>query len=183
MLRNSRSQWGSVAKAMHWLVAFAIVGNLTLGWYVVNLGISPTKIRLFVWHKSIGLTVLAVVILRILWRITNPAPALPDAMRPMERILAHATHALLYVVMLAIPISGWVINSAANFPLKLYGLFLVPNIAPPDKALQTTAEIVHLSLFWILAALLILHVAAALRHHFVQRDTILKRMLPMVRID
>ncbi len=155
-----------------------ILGMFVLGWIAVNYPMSPAKIKLFVWHKSIGITILILVVVRIAWRLTDRTPALPNHMRNWERRLAHASHTLMYLAMVIMPLSGWVINSAANFPLKLYGLIRWPNIAPADKALQTQAELVHVTLFWILAALLVLHIGAALWHHFVQRDEILTRMLP-----
>lgn len=155
-----------------------ILGMFVLGWIAVNYPMSPVKIKLFAWHKSIGITVLMLALVRMAWRLVDLTPALPNHMRPWERRLAHTSHALIYLMMVAMPLSGWVINSAANFPLKLYGLIRLPDIAPADKALQTQAEIVHLSLFWMLAALLALHIGAALWHHFVQRDEILARMLP-----
>lgn len=160
------------------MLAVMILGMFVLGWIAVNYPMSPVKIKLFAWHKSIGITVLMLALVRMAWRLADLTPALPNHMRPWERRLAHTSHALIYLMMVAMPLSGWVINSAANFPLKLYGLIRLPDIAPADKALQTQAEIVHLSLFWMLAALLVLHIGAALWHHFVQRDEILARMLP-----
>ncbi len=155
-----------------------ILGMFVLGWIAVNYPMSPTKIKLFVWHKSLGISILILVLLRIAWRLTDRTPALPNHMRTWERRLAHTSHMLMYLVMVTMPLSGWVINSAANFPLKLYGLIRLPNIAPAGKALQTQAELVHFTFFWILVALLLLHIGAALWHHFVQRDEILTRMLP-----
>ncbi len=155
-----------------------ILGMFALGWIAVNYPMSPTKIKLFVWHKSIGITILILVLLRIAWRLTDRTPALPNHMQTWERRLAHTSHALMYVAMVMMPLSGWVINSAANFPLRLYGLIRLPNIAPADKALQSQAELVHMTLFWILVALLLLHIGAAFWHHLKLRDQILTRMLP-----
>lgn len=155
-----------------------ILSMFVLGWVAVNYPMSPTKIKLFVWHKSIGMTILMLVLLRLAWRLTETTPAPPNHMQMWERRVARASHTLMYLVMVAMPLSGWVINSAANFPLKLYGLMRVPDIAPAGKELQTQAELVHLSLFWLLVTLLLLHVGAALWHHFVYRDEILRRMLP-----
>lgn len=182
MLRNDVYQWGTVAKTFHWVIAVWILGMFVLGWTMVNWPMSPTKIKLFVWHKSMGLTILSLVLLRLTWRMLNVAPNLPDTMSLWEQRAAKLIHILLYVVMIMMPLSGWVINSAANFPLKLYGVVPIPNITPPGKALQTVAEGVHLTLFWSLTVLLALHVAAALRHHFIDHDDILKRMLPFGRV-
>ncbi len=183
MWRNDSYQWGTVAKVFHWTIAVAILGMFVLGWTMVNWPMSPTKIKLFVWHKSIGLTILSLVVLRIAWRLTDSAPPLPATMPRWERNAARISHLGFYTLMITMPMSGWVINSAANFPLKLYGVIPIPNIAPADKTLQTFAEGVHLTLFWSLAVLLAVHVTAALRHHFVERDSVLKRMLPFARVE
>ena len=152
-----------------------------LGWLAVSYPVSPTKIKLFTWHKSIGITILALVLLRMTWRLANPTPSLPSHMKSWQRKMAHVSHALLYVVMVSMPVTGWIINSAANFPLKLYGLILLPSIAPADKSLQDIAELIHLTLFWLLAGLLLLHITGALWHHFFYRDDVLTRMLPVER--
>ena len=180
-LRNTKEQWGSVAKGFHWLLAVLILGMFVLGWVAESMPLSPSKLKLFGLHKSTGLLILGLVVLRLAWRAFNPAPALPAGTPTRERLLAGATHWLLYGLMIAMPLSGWVINSAADFPLKLYGWFLVPSIAPASEALQTSAEIVHLSLFWIMAGLVSVHVAASLWHHVVRHDSVLRRMLPFNR--
>jgi cytochrome b561 len=177
-LRNTTRVWGSVAKSFHWIIAALIFTQFALGWTAEEWHRSPTKVDLFVWHKSIGILILTLVVLRVIWRLTGRVPELPPDMSPLERRLAAASHALLYVVILAMPLSGWVINSAANFPLKLFWLVPLPDITAPSKDLQELAENVHLTLFWTLAALLTLHVAAAFRHHFVKHDDVLLRMLP-----
>ncbi len=177
-LRNSDHSWGGIAKVLHWLIAAMILGMFVLGWIAVNYPMSPTKIKLFTWHKSFGITILMLALLRMAWRFLDPPPASSAHAPVWERQLARTSHALLYLAMIAMPVSGWIINSAANFPLKLFGLIRLPDIVPADKTLQTQAEFVHLSLFWILVALLILHVGAALWHHIVRRDDILTRMLP-----
>jgi cytochrome b561 len=177
-LRNTGERWGAVAMTLHWGMAALILATTPLGWTAVEWPLSRTKITLFAWHKSIGIALLALVALRLLWRAIDRAPSLPETMSPLERALARASHGALYALMVAMPLSGWVINSAANFPFKVFGLFPLPAIAAPSKATQRLAEDVHLALFWALAALLVVHVAAALRHHFVLRDRVLLRMLP-----
>jgi len=176
-LRNTDRAWGSIARCFHWLVAALILGQFALGWIADSWRRSPVKVDLFVWHKSLGILVLALVLLRLVWRLFDRTPALPAAMPLWERHAAAASHAMLYLLMLALPLSGWVINSAANFPLKLFWLVPLPPIVPPGKAMQELAEAVHNGLFWGMVALLLLHVTAALRHHFVKRDAVLRRML------
>jgi cytochrome b561 len=180
-LRSTRQAWGSLAMAFHWAMALLIVGTIPLGIIATNWRLSPTKLELFFWHKSLGILLLVLLVLRLLWRLLNTTPAPPAAMGRGERILAGLSHAMLYVLMAAIPLSGWVINSAANFPFKVFGLVRLPNIVEPNKAAQELAANVHLILVVTLAALLAVHVAAALRHHLVTRDDVLSRMLPGLR--
>ena len=177
-LSNTNLTWGSIAKGFHWIIAALIFTQFGLGWIADEWPRSPTKVDLFVWHKSIGILILTLVVLRICWRMLNRVPDLPAATSRMERWGAHASHAVLYLLIVAMPISGWVINSAANFPLKLFWLVPLPNIVAPSKATQTLAANIHLGLFWTLATVVTIHIAAALRHHFVKRDDVLIRMLP-----
>jgi len=183
-LRNTSSNWGTIAKAFHWLIALLIITNLGLGYWAEGLAVSPTKVEAFYWHKSIGLTVLWLALLRLLWRFTNPSPRLPSDMSGWERALAHTSHVLLYVLMIAMPLSGWVIHSAANFPLDLYGVFPVPDIIPAsadESAVGDLAKAAHYWMFITICGLLALHVLGALKHHIVNRDTVLRRMLPFSR--
>jgi len=176
-IRNTPTQWGSVTKSLHWLMALLILVLMILGWTAVNWPLSPTKIDLFVWHKSLGILALVLVLARILWRLGNPRPV-PDLPAGEQR-MASLAHVLLYGLMIAMPLSGWVIHSAADiFPLKLLGLVTLPAIVEPDKNLRHIAETVHLTLFWLLAGLLILHIGAALRHHFIKQNDVLRKMLP-----
>jgi len=125
--------------------------------------------------------ILALVLLRLLWRMANTTPALPADTPAWERAGAHASHALLYVLMIAMPLMGWVINSAANVPFSIFWLIPLPAIVAPDKHLAELAALAHLSLFIILAAVLVVHVGAALRHHFIKKNNLLVRMLPTLR--
>lgn len=184
-LRNTSSNWGTVAKAFHWLIAIAILVNIGIGlWANRVLPMSPRQVEAFYYHKSVGLTVLWLAVLRLLWRFTNPAPRLPLDMPSWQRALAQASHFLLYVLMLAMPFSGWVVHSAANFPLDLYGVIRVPDLIPStmdEGAIQDTAAAVHSWLFITICVLLVLHVAGALKHHFINGDHVLRRMLPFSR--
>jgi len=177
-LRNTTERWGAGAKCLHWTLALAIFVMMALGWIMTAWPKSPAKFEMYFVHKSLGIVILALMVLRLCWRLLNPTPRLPKTLKPYERVLAHGTHALLYLLLLAMPVSGWVINSAANFPLKVFGLFNLPPLVGPDKAVQGQAEVVHLWLFWIVAGLLVMHIGAALKHHFVLRDEVLARMLP-----
>jgi len=177
-LRNTPDTYGSVHKALHWLIALAVIGLATVGLIMDDMPNSPDKIKIYALHKSFGLTVLALVLLRLVWRWTNPRPVLPATMKPWEHKLAGFVHFGLYAMLLAMPLSGWLFNSAANFPLKWFGLFSVPPLAGPDRDLKEIAKALHYWGFWLLAGLFTLHVVGALKHHFVDRDDVLKRMLP-----
>lgn len=170
--------WGPVMRFFHWSTVVLILAMFTLGWLAVSYPMSPTKIELFTWHKSLGLLVLASVLPRLAWRLTHPAPPLPPDMTRLERRAARVSHALLYGLLIAMPLAGWVINSAADFPLKWFGLFRVPDLVGPDEGTQRAAELVHLLLSYALGALIVLHAAAALHHHFARGNDVLRRMLP-----
>ena len=178
MPTTSASHWSTIAKLLHWIVAALLVVQLVLGWMAASWRLSPTKLELFVWHKSTGMLVLLLVVVRLAWRLTHAAPALPAGMPRWERGAASASHVLLYAAMLALPLSGWIVNSAAGVPFSIYWLVPLPAIAPVDREVASTAAQVHLALGILLVVLVATHVGAALRHHFIKRDDVLVRMLP-----
>ena len=181
MLRNTTAAWGGIAKWFHWTMAVLIFTQFVLGWMAESWRLSPTKLQLFIWHKSIGMLILLLVTLRLLWRLVSSTPMLPAATPTWERYAAHASHAGLYVAMVAMPITGWVINSASKIPFRVFWLFPLPAIVAPDKAVAELAEQAHLLLFIALAALLIVHIVAAWRHHAIKHTDVLTRMLPRWR--
>src|SRR4029079_12350731 len=152
--------------------------QITLGLAAVSWPLSPTKLNLFFWHKSIGMTVLLLVALRLLWRLTNTAPALPAGMPGWERLAAHASHFLLYVAMIGLPFSGWALSSASGVPFRIFGEIPLPAIVEVDKETAEFAKQVHHAFVYLLVPLLIAHIGAALRHHYVKHDDVLRRMLP-----
>ena len=168
------------AIALHWIAAFLIVCNLALGISMINLSLSPLKVRLYGWHKWIGVTVFLTAGARILWRFVHPAPS-PIEMPAWQRHAAMATHVALYVLMFAIPLSGWVYSSATGVSVVYLGLFPLPDLVGKDKALAGVLWAVHATLNFILLVLVLVHVGAALRHQYVDRDAILRRMLPFLR--
>jgi cytochrome b561 len=178
MLRNTDLSWGAPAKLLHWAVAALVFAQIALGWAAVSWRLSPTKLDLFVWHKSTGMLILALMVVRVAWRLGNVAPSLPADMRPLERRGAHASHLLLYLLLVALPVTGWIVNSAANVPFRMFWLLPLPAIAAPDKAVADAAARAHYLLFVALSLLLVVHIAAALRHHFAKRNDVLVRMLP-----
>jgi cytochrome b561 len=175
-LRDSRERWGLVSILIHWLTVLAILFMGALGLYMTSLPIGAQKVQLYALHKSIGITLLALVLLRILWRLLNPRPALPPMPR-WQKIAAHASHGLLYLLLLAVPLSGWVMNSAANFPLVWFGFIELPAIAAPDPKLRALAGEIHETLFLLLILLALVHAGAALKHHLGDRDEVLRNML------
>ncbi|MBI2317753.1 MAG: cytochrome b [Betaproteobacteria bacterium] len=178
MFRNTRDAWGAPAKLFHWLMAALVFAQIPLGWTAATWPLSPLKLNLFVWHKSVGMLILALALLRLAWRLGNPAPALPADTLAWERLAARASHALLYLLMVALPVTGWVINSAANIPFRIFWLVPLPAIVEPSKHAAELAAAVHFGLFVFLATLLLVHIGAALRHHYIKRNDVLTRMLP-----
>ena len=181
MLRNTDLAWGAPAKLLHWLVAMLVLVQIALGWAAVTWRLSPMKLDLFVWHKSTGMLILLLMLLRLAWRSANVAPSLPVGMPALERGAAHASHFLLYLLLFLTPLTGWIVNSAANIPFRMFWSIPMPAIVGPDKAVAEAAARGHLALFIVLTLLLVLHIGAALRHHFVKRNDVLARMLPAVR--
>lgn len=179
-LRSDESRWGTGARFFHWLMALAILGNGIFGLWMTGLAPSLSKINIFALHKSIGLTVLALFLLRLAWRMADRRP--PDEPSPAwQRLAAHVTHGLLYVLIVALPVSGWVFNSAHGYPLQWFKLFNLPPLVAKDDAVRHIAIIVHEYLFYGLLLVLAAHAGAALWHHFILRDNVLRRMLPFGR--
>jgi cytochrome b561 len=165
------------ARALHWLSALLVIGALAAGWTMVGLPFSPLKVKAFNWHKWIGITVLALTLLRIVWRATHKPPE-PLPMPAWQRKVAHALHGLLYLLLLAQPLVGWANSSAAGIPVVWFGVLPLPDFVPHDKALAGNLEHLHGLLGLLLAVLIALHLLAALKHHFIDRDDTLRRMLP-----
>jgi cytochrome b561 len=178
VVRHDIESWGATAKLFHWVMAALIFAQIALGLLAVSWRISPTKLNLFVWHKSIGMLILALLALRLLWRLLHRAPELPWEMPVWERAGAHLSHVLLYVLMIALPLTGWVIASASNVPFQIFWRIPLPAIVAPDKALADLFATIHGWTVTLLALVLVAHIGAALRHHYVKRDTVLSRMLP-----
>src|SRR5260370_16181047 len=178
MLRNASDSWVAAATLFHWVMAVLILAQIALGLMAANWGLSPAKIELFFWHKSTGMLILALVGLRILWGLANPTPELPAGMAAWERAAARLSHWLLYALMIALPVTGWIVNSASNVPFRIFWLIPLPAIVAPDKPTADLFELVHGGLFTLFALVLVTHIGAALRHHFVKRNTVLVRMLP-----
>ena len=168
------------AIALHWLAGALILCGFALGLFLKDLPISPQTLRLYGYHKWIGITVLLLALLRLAWRRAHPAP-LPVTMPDWQRRAAAATHVLLYVFMLVIPLSGWIYSSASGVQVVYLGLVPLPDLVPKDKALAGVLKAVHVTLNYTLLALVTVHAGAALKHHWVDQDDVLRRMLPFLR--
>lgn len=176
------ARYSTVAVALHWLLALVILAMFGAGVYMTDLPFSPQRLKLYNWHKWAGVTFLALTVLRLLWRATHRAPALPaaiaQAMPSWQSRIHHATHHLMYVLFFAVPLMGWAYSSAAGFPIVWFGQIPLPDLLPVNKELAEVIKPLHKYLALALMALAGLHIAAALKHHWVDRDGLLQRMLP-----
>lgn len=176
-LRNSPDRYGSVAQALHWIVVALLIVQFTLGKIAEQLPVGPDKLGTLARHKSVGITILSLATLRLAWRLFNPPPPLP-AMPHWQVSAARFSHAALYALLFAMPLTGWLMSSASNYPVSWFGLVQLPDLISPDPGLKSLLREVHGSLSTLLAVLAGVHVAAALKHQFRDRDGLLYRMLP-----
>lgn len=176
MTRTQR--YGGTAIALHWLAGALILANLAFGLYMVDLPLTPAKLKYYSWHKWMGVTIFLLSGVRLAWRLFHPAPPLPD-MPAWQARAAHASHHLFYALFFLAPLSGWLFSSAAGFQTVYLGLVPIPDLLPKDRELAAVLKIVHRTITYSLAGLVALHVAAAIKHHLVDRDGVLARMLPL----
>lgn len=177
--RNTPERYGAVSQLLHWTVVALVITQFVLGFTAAGMPISIQRLVLLARHKSFGMTILALVILRLLWRLFSPAPALPASMQPLQKTAAHLSHALLYGLLIAMPIVGWITSSASHLTVSWFGLFAFPNLVGPDPQLAKLAKATHAAMAWVLLATASLHALAALWHHFMLKDSVLLRMLPL----
>jgi cytochrome b561 len=167
------------AVVLHWVIALLIFAALALGLYMVGLKLTPLKLKLYSWHKWLGVTIWMLAVARVLWRATHRPPPAP-AMPAWQHAAAGASHALLYGLLLAIPITGWLFSSASGFPVVYLGLVQLPDLVAKNKELANVLKAVHAYLNYTLMAVVALHVLASLKHHVIDRDDVLHRMLPLI---
>ena len=175
--RYLTARYGGVAMALHWLTALFVAANLALGVSMVPLPLSPKKLSWYLWHKWIGITVFLLTAARVAWRAGHRPPP-PVAMPAWQRRASTVSHRLMYVLLAVIPVSGWLYSSSTGVEVVYLGLVPLPNLVPKDRTLATVLKWVHFGLNSTLFATVSVHIAAALKHHFVERDTTLSRMLP-----
>ena len=179
---NTNERWGAVAKFFHWTIVILIIVQFVLALTAHDLPLGRQRFEVTALHKSMGITIFMLAVLRLLWRFMNKVPPLPGTLKPYERVLAHGTHFLLYALILVMPITGWMYSTAANFPVNWFGLIRLPNLVGADRELAHTLHEVHETLAKALIAVAILHVAGSLKHHFWYKDDVLKRMAPFASI-
>ena len=183
-VKNSSAspRYNAVAMLLHWLLAVLLVGLFCVGLYMADLPFSPQRLKLYNYHKWAGIVVLTLSLLRLLWRLTHRPPELPDAvlavMPGWQRLAHHATHGLMYLLFFAVPLIGWAYSSAAGFSIVVFGVLPLPDLVSADKALAEAIKPWHGLAAEALAVLVVLHVAAALKHQFIDRDGLLDRMRP-----
>jgi cytochrome b561/polyisoprenoid-binding protein YceI len=180
-VRNTTQRWGAVSKLLHWSIVLLVIAQFVLANLAEGLPLGMAKLGMLARHKSVGITILALALLRLTWRATQPAPALPAGMPRAQRWLAQGTHALLYLLLLAMPLSGWLMSSAKNYPVSWFGLLQLPDLVAPGDALYEAMHAAHELMAVALAVTALLHLLGALKHHFVDGDDVLRRMLPFVR--
>lgn len=180
-LRNTTRRWGAIAQTFHWVIVALIIVQLTLAEMADDLPNGVRKLNLLARHKSFGITILGLVILRLAWRWLNEHPPLPENLKRYELALARFTHVALYVLLFAVPLTGWMMSSARGFPVSWFGFFQLPDLVPKSRPLYDALMIVHHTLAWTLVGVITLHAIGALKHHFWHKDDVLKRMLPFTR--
>jgi cytochrome b561 len=181
-LRNTTLIYGSIAKMFHWLMFVLIAGLIAVGLIMADMETSPDKLKLIGMHKAIGIIVLFLAALRLGWKMCNTSPLMPSSLKAWQLKAAKAAHLLLYFFMIAMPLSGWAMSSAAGYPVSVFGLFIMPNLVDPSQELREVFGETHEIMAWGLMATIALHVGAALQHHFIYKDNILRRMLPFAKL-
>ena len=178
MKRNTRERWGSVQIALHWTIALLILlVQVPAGLTMVSVEPGGLQNVLYNVHKNTGLVIFALAVVRLAWRWSHPVPALPADLPRWQARTAHVTHALLYLLLFLLPITGFLYTTLAGFPVPLFMLYDLARLVPENKPLGEVFKYAHLTLQYVLYATAALHVAGALQHHFVRRDFVLRRML------
>ena len=178
---NSVASYGSIAQLFHWLVAVLVFVQIAIGLYVEDLPVGLERLQWLSRHKSLGFVILVLVLLRLAWRLFHPAPALPDNISTLTRRFAAGTHALLYGLLIAAPLAGWLHASASGLGVSVFGWFVLPDMVAKNAALSEWFHELHVVLVLMLAVVAAVHIAAALRHALILHDGIMLRMLPRTK--
>lgn len=176
IFKNTENRFGLISILLHWVLAFLMIGLTALGLYMVRMSISIQKLQFYGWHKEWGMLALMLVIVRLTWRLRNINPAL-DAIPAWEEFSARAVHWAFYFFMFALPITGWLITSSADLPVSFFGLLTFPNLVSGNEPNRLLFSTIHEWLGYALIVTFCMHTGAALKHHFINKDNILRRML------
>lgn len=177
---STSTRYTGFAIFMHWLVALAIFCIVPLGAYMHDLPLSPTKLQLYSYHKSLGICILLLVVIRLLWRYGHTPPALPASMSAKEQMIAHAMSHGMYLLMITSPLTGWLMSSFFGKPVVVFGLFQMPDLVAPSEDMGKLFATLHMLSNFTLATMITLHILASLKHHFKDKDDVLARMLPFL---
>lgn len=180
-IKNSTEKFGVIAQLFHWTVVVLIVTQFVLAQRADSLPRGSALLATLALHKSIGITILALAILRLVWRWMNPVPPMPSTAPRWQQIAARLSHIALYGLLILMPLFGWLMSSARNFPVSWFGWFTLPDFIEPNKQAYEFFHEGHEFLATVLAVLALIHIAAALKHHFIDKDDVLMRMLPWNR--
>jgi len=181
--QSTPTRYSAVAQLFHWVIAALIVTQFALAWTADPLQLGARKLALLARHKSFGMTVLMLAVLRLLWRVKNQPPALPAGMTPFERVVARGTHIAFYILLFVQPLTGWMMSSAKNYSVSWFGLFTWPNLIGKDENAFNFLRATHDTLSYALFAIAVLHILAAFKHHFWNKDDVLVRMLPVHKLQ
>lgn len=178
-LGNTEDRWGVVQQTLHWLIVLAVISQLTLGFTFTSLPENdPLRGTLFGAHAALGLIILVIMLVRLVWRLAHPVPRLPDTLRRWEKRLARVNHGLLYLLLIGMPLGGYLLVNAHGHPVSFFGIEL-PVLMPANESLEEIIELLHVTGAFFIIGLVILHVAAALRHEWILKDNTLRRMTPL----
>jgi cytochrome b561 len=179
-----QARYSAVNQTFHWLTAILMFAILPIAWIMTSLGRdAPGREAWVTTHKTIGISILAITLCRMLWRIVDPPPPLPGAIGRWERVAAKTSYALLYVVLVGMPVSGYILSAAGGHPVELFGLFPIPPLVPHDETLGRSAATAHILGRWLVYALIVLHLLGVAFHVVLARDGLLGRMLPASALE
>jgi cytochrome b561 len=180
LVRNTTAEWGAIQQLLHWLVVIAVFAQLVLGFSYAGLPSDSAMWRqLFPIHTTLGLSIGLVMLLRLGWRLVNPVPLLPETLKSWQKSLARVTHWLLYLLLIGLPIGGYILVSTHGQPVPFYGWSLPPLMAVADnEPLRAAIWTMHAAGSFLVALLVLLHIIGALRHEWLLRDNVLRRMTP-----
>lgn len=178
--RNTTEKYGAVAISFHWVIAILVIAMLAVGLIMTEMDPSPQMFKIYALHKSVGILVLTLAVLRVIWRLSNPHPSSLPTHKAWEKFLAKLVHVLLYAALFIMPLSGWIMSSAKGFPVNLFGIegLTLPDLVKPDKDTAELAGEIHEVAAYSLIAAIALHFGGAMKHHVIDRDGTLRRMLP-----